>query len=287
MSDFRFACPHCGQRISGDAAYRGKEIVCPACQKTLTVPAPVARAPIPHEAPAPAGDQKKISTLALLSLVCSCALGAGSIPGIVLGHLAKARIKANPALRGGRLATAGLVAGYSFLLLTMAFLTVGFVALTPEHGRRLTAQEDAANTPAVLSQRLVDEVKIGDRASESEHGMRARTSRGFGEFMGRKVRDAINGGFFSYTLKVDPAQPMTLRCTYWGNDGGGRRFDILADEKVIATERLEFNDPGRFFNVDYEVPQAITRGKTNVTVVFQAYPGKLAGGVYACQMLRR
>src|SRR5437868_15535536 len=105
MSEFRFACPACGQRITGDADYRGTQIVCPACQKTITVPAPVVRAPISHEASGSAGDEKKISTLALLSVVCSFAPGAGSIPGIVLGHLAKARIKRNPTLRGGRLAT--------------------------------------------------------------------------------------------------------------------------------------------------------------------------------------
>jgi hypothetical protein len=80
---------------------------------------------------------------------------------------------------------------------------------------------------------------------------------------------------------------MSLCCTYWGNDNTGRRFDVLVNDKVIATQKLEFNDPGRFFHVEYPIPENLTRGQTNVIVVFQAYPRKTAGGLYGCQMLKR
>jgi hypothetical protein len=288
MSEFRFACPHCGQRISGDAAYQGKEITCPACQKTLAVPSPAARAAIaPHSASA-SGESgaKKISTLALVSFVCSFGFGAGSIPGIICGHLAKARIRRDPSLTGNGLATAGLIVSYSFLFLTLAFVAAAFTVFAPAHGRQLTAQEQTANTPAVLPKRRVDEVKIADPTSEFEHDMKTRSSTS-GPFMNKRVRDAVNGGFISYVMKVDPAQPMILYCTYWGNDATGRRFDVLVNEKVVATQTLNFNDPGRFFDVEYSIPQNLTRGQTNVTVVFQGYPRKTAGGIYGCQMLKR
>ena len=74
MSDFRFGCPHCGQRIEGDAAYRGTQINCPACQKVLTVPAPVAKTPIADLLKAAAANPPratKLSSLALISFVCS------------------------------------------------------------------------------------------------------------------------------------------------------------------------------------------------------------------------
>ena len=38
MSDYEFWCPNCGQKMSGDPSYRGKRIVCPACQRTIAVP---------------------------------------------------------------------------------------------------------------------------------------------------------------------------------------------------------------------------------------------------------
>ena len=287
MSDFRFGCPHCGQRIEGDAAYRGRQITCPACQKTINVPAPAAKVSVAEMVKAahpPA--EPKLSSLALISFVCSLGLAAGSLPGIVLGHLARKQIPRNPALRGRRLALAGLIISYFFLFASAAVLAVGFFAFRPKTGHQLTAQEQAANTPAVLAARRVDEVKIGDPASEQEHEMKTRFS-GSGVFSDHPVRDAANGGGFSYQMKVDPKRPMSLCCTYWGNDNAGRRFDILIADTVIATQTLEFNDPGHFFHVEYEIPERLTAGQVAVTVTFQAYPRKTAGGIYGCQMLTR
>lgn len=288
MSDFRFACPHCGQRIQCDSTSRGSQIPCPACQKMLTIPAPAAKTPVHHEPspdPEPIGASAPLP-LALVSFVCSLGLAAGSIPGIVCGHLAMIRFRKDVSLRGKGLALAGLAIGYLSLLGSIAFLMVGFFVLHPKSGHQLTAKEQAANTPAILAARRVDEVKIGDFESESAHQMKTRFSRG-GEFSGRRVRDALNGGMISYDLQVDPVQPVNLYCTYWGNDSGGRRFDILVNEKVIATQVLDFNDAGHFFDVEYKIPQELTRGRTNVTVVFQAYPRKTAGGLYGCQTLKR
>jgi hypothetical protein len=39
MSDFKFACPECGQHISGDESYRGQQVQCPQCQHSFVVPA--------------------------------------------------------------------------------------------------------------------------------------------------------------------------------------------------------------------------------------------------------
>jgi hypothetical protein len=289
MSDFRFGCPHCGQRFTGDAVYKGSEITCPACQKTVTVPNPVARAALPRATALAANASaasSEISIPALLSLVCALGLGAGSLPGIVLGHVARAQLRRHPGLRGRRLALAGLVLGYAFLLLTGTFFLLGGVGLTPKTGRQLTAQQETASLTNTAASQLVDEVKIGDDLSEAAHGLTCGFSDK-GVYLDRPVRDAINGGFISYVLKVDPVRPVTLRCTYWGNDNHRRRFDILINDHVIATEQLEFNDPGRFFCVDYDLPLKLTAGKTEVTVVFQAYPKNTAGGIYGCRVLRR
>jgi hypothetical protein len=39
MSDFKFACPGCGQRIAASDDYTGYQINCPACQAPIVVPA--------------------------------------------------------------------------------------------------------------------------------------------------------------------------------------------------------------------------------------------------------
>jgi hypothetical protein len=283
MSEFRFACPNCGQRFSGDAGYRGAQITCPTCQQPLTVPQIRKAAPI---RPAAAAEEKT-SALAVASLVCSLFLSLGCIPGIICGHLAKARLRRDIFLTGNRMATAGLVISYFFLFFSIALITLSVFVLAPRQGRQITAKQAGANTPAVLQTRLVDEVKIGDPVSEAEHGVQGRNSQ-WGAFNGKNWRHAVGGGSFSYVMKVDPVRPMILYCTYWGNDSSpGRLFDILVSDKVIATQKLDFNDPGHFFDVEYAIPQKLTRGRSVVTVTFQARPMMYAGGVFGCQMLKR
>lgn len=50
MSEFKFACPSCQQRIAADATWSGQQIQCPACKAQIAVPA--APAPDPSQAPA-------------------------------------------------------------------------------------------------------------------------------------------------------------------------------------------------------------------------------------------
>jgi hypothetical protein len=87
--------------------------------------APVSPAPMPAPvtpiAPATVVPQRKTEQLAVLSLIfsglglfgfcCGFFLMAG-VAGIVCGHIALSRIKANPELEGHGLAMAGLIIGY-------------------------------------------------------------------------------------------------------------------------------------------------------------------------------
>jgi hypothetical protein len=52
----------------------------------------------------------------------------------------------------------------------------------------------------------------------------------------------------------------------------------VAGEK-IATQRLKLNQPDKFFTVAYPLPEALTKGKTRVTVRF-AGATTTVGGVY-------
>ena len=57
MSEFKFACPNCQQRIAAEATWSGQQIPCPACKAQITVPgapADSAHAPAPP-APPPKG----------------------------------------------------------------------------------------------------------------------------------------------------------------------------------------------------------------------------------------
>ena len=47
MSDIKFACSQCGQNITADGAWAGRQIQCPHCQASLNVPAPAPINPPP------------------------------------------------------------------------------------------------------------------------------------------------------------------------------------------------------------------------------------------------
>jgi DUF1680 family protein len=136
-----------------------------------------------------------------------------------------------------------------------------------------------------LESRTIDHIQPGEQQPETDHKLQSQNSNS-GEHMGRKWRDASNGGWFSYQLKVTPNQPAKLICTYWGDDAGARRFDILVDGKKLATQVLERNQPGQFFEVEYPLSEEWTHDKSNITVTFQATPGNFAGGLFGISVLK-
>jgi len=136
-----------------------------------------------------------------------------------------------------------------------------------------------------LEARTVDLVTPGFDQNERDHQFQGEKT-GAGDFSGRKWRHAPDGGWFAYAVKVLPDQPLELSATYWGSDGGGREFDVLVDGRKIATQRLESNRPGEFFEVVYPVPTALTRGKDQVVVRFQGHPNRTAGGVFGLRVLK-
>jgi DUF1680 family protein len=137
-----------------------------------------------------------------------------------------------------------------------------------------------------LEARTVDLLAIGEMQPERDHNVQGeRTSAG--EFGGRKWRHAVNGGWFSFELRVLPDQPVDLVLTYWGSDSGGREFDILVDGTKIANQTLRNNRPNRFFDVVHPLSEELTRGKEKVTVRLQGHPGRIAGGLFGARTVRR
>jgi hypothetical protein len=135
-------------------------------------------------------------------------------------------------------------------------------------------------------ERTVDSVAVGDADSESSHGAEAAAAT-TGIHPAGRWRQAGEGGFFSYRLRVDGERANTLAITYWGSDGGDRAFDLLIDGTRIATQALNRNAPNRLFLAEYPIPRELTAGRESVVVRFQPAPnGKLAGGVFGLSMLR-
>lgn len=135
-----------------------------------------------------------------------------------------------------------------------------------------------------LEAMTIDFAQPGEMQPERDHNMQGERTDA-GEHSGRKWRHARDGGWVSFDLKVPPDEPVSLVCTYWGSETGPRNFDILADGVKIATQSLQNDKPGQFFEVMYAIPEELTRGKIKITVRFQAQPGNTAGGFYGLRII--
>ncbi|UCH35056.1 MAG: glycoside hydrolase family 127 protein [Armatimonadota bacterium] len=148
--------------------------------------------------------------------------------------------------------------------------------------RQILADEEARRKRET---RVVDRVLPGDEGSETAHNLQGRDTAA-GPFGGKAWRHATSGGWWSWDIAVLPEVAMTLACTYWGDDVPPRRFDILVDGEVVATQSLNRDKPGEFFDVEYPIPAELTRGKSKVTVRFEPHEGNTAGGVFECAILK-
>ena len=135
-----------------------------------------------------------------------------------------------------------------------------------------------------LEAMTVDFAQPGEMQPERDHNMQGEQTE-TGEHSGRKWRHALNGGWVSFDLKVLPDMPVALVNSYWGGETGPRNFDILVDGVKIASQSLQNDKPGQFFDVTYAIPEELTRGKTKITVRFQAQPGNTAGGLYGLRVI--
>jgi hypothetical protein len=136
---------------------------------------------------------------------------------------------------------------------------------------------------AEIERRTVDSVRVGDHQSELEHNLQGDTTLG-GFFDGEGWRGSRNG-WFSYDLHFDGNRPVTLVCTYRGSEGRRRTFDVLVDDVKIATETLQYH-PTELFDVEHQIPDSLTVGKSKMTVKFQAQPQAFAGSVFDVRIVQ-
>ena len=136
-----------------------------------------------------------------------------------------------------------------------------------------------------LDERSVDSVQPGEQQSEVDHGFKGeKTNPGYND--DRHWRNARDGGWFSYDLKVDAAGPLKLICTYSGSDAGRREFEIIVNGRIVATEKLAGKEPGKLIESAYALPDDLVATNKTVTVKFQSKPGQIAGGLFGCRVMR-
>lgn len=159
------------------------------------------------------------------------------------------------------------------------------VLTSAQYAEQKASLEAEASRQKELAARTLDEYRPGEQQSEVDHNQQGENSSS-GDWRNRKYRHALNGGWFSFDMKTATDTPVELMVTYWGEDSGNRTFDILVNGQRIATQTLNRDKPGLFFEKTYPIPIELTRGKQKVSVRFQAHPGQIAGGIFGAKMLK-
>jgi hypothetical protein len=134
-----------------------------------------------------------------------------------------------------------------------------------------------------MAARSVDVMHLGEMQPERDHDLKSDISYPV-VYRGRNGRDARTGGFFSFRMKVRGG-PLILQASYWA-DERQRLFHISVDGVRIASQTLKPDKPV-FFEVDYPIPEALTRGKQSVEIRFEPEPGSTAGPVFGCRIFMR
>ena len=145
--------------------------------------------------------------------------------------------------------------------------------------RRLAAEE---RTRAALQAATLDAVAVGRQQSEVEHDFAGEETE-TGVHQGRRWR---HGQWFQYTLDTKGEAAVDLAVTYWGGDTG-RRFNILANGRLLAEETLDGAQPGEFVVKRYPIPadliKAAPEGRIAIRFVATRW---LAGGVFDVRLMK-
>jgi len=131
----------------------------------------------------------------------------------------------------------------------------------------------------------IDFVQTGEMQPERNHNFKGEKTTP-GSFKERPNRES-RGGWFSYDLKVNPDAANILLVDYWGGFPGAKTFDIIVNNKIIATENITNKKDGQFISVQYDIPEEISRGRSKINVKFQAHEANMAGPVFGVRTIRK
>jgi hypothetical protein len=137
----------------------------------------------------------------------------------------------------------------------------------------------------LLADRTVDILRVGEMQPERDHVLVGENIR-TGEEHTRKYRIADDGGNIVFTVKVDENLTNSILLTYWGMDNRGRRFDVLVDDKKIASVDVNLYKLSQFYDISYEIPKELTKDKKSVTVKLQALAKNQVGPIYGVRIIK-
>ena len=150
---------------------------------------------------------------------------------------------------------------------------------------REAREQKAAEARREVVARTVDAVVAGAPADEEAHGLQQERAQAW-SLEGRSCRSTRYGGSWSYALGLPRSGPAALRVSYWGGETRRHLFDVVAESETLATQSLFDDRPGELYEVEYALPERLTRGRERVRVGFRTGPAESTGAVFEVRVVR-
>jgi DUF1680 family protein len=149
---------------------------------------------------------------------------------------------------------------------------------------RQTEYEAEKKRAKEIEEKTIDNFRIGEMQPERDHSLKASEKSYVSDAIGRMGREARRDNYFSFEMKTNNVIGCNLLLTYIGDDKD-RKFDILIDGVKIATEDWKGGKTGKFYDVEYKIPEDLLKGKEKITVRIEANYAKTAGRVFGARII--
>jgi len=158
---------------------------------------------------------------------------------------------------------------------------------TPEEWNRRSAEYKAEEEKQQkLQAATIAFAQPGEMQSERDFNEQGQDSA---PLLWRGRHGRAGKGWLSFDMPVEASRPIALWVTYGGDRWRKSTVDILVDGKKIGDHLEEHVSPDRekqFIDVQYAIPAELLRGKSKVTVRFQATDGNVIGGIFGVRTVR-
>lgn len=135
-----------------------------------------------------------------------------------------------------------------------------------------------------IEERTIDDFRVGEMQPERDHKLQASERSYVDEALGRKGREARKDNYFSFVMRSEVG--ASLLFTYLGDDKD-RVFDILVDGQKLQTVNWAGGRTGKFYDIEYSLPEDLIQGKSQITIRIEANHGKTAGRIFNVKTLRK
>lgn len=121
-----------------------------------------------------------------------------------------------------------------------------------------------------------DHVRVGEQQPEVDHHFKGYNTKS-GNFEGKKWRDAKDGGWFSYEMKVEPKNRNILLINFLDDNNEIQEFNVFVNNVQIEPFNVIKNNSIKSGEKYYRIPKKLIKFKKNVTIKIHSntYSGKI------------